>query len=118
MNGIKILPVPCRITLPLAYTLTEKEKNKTHAIANKKKYARQKVARARISLIRLPQWYIRSGPFVFLLLAVYRLKNRLRCNSTKIQHGYQRQANLKQTVNFMGNIKGKIIVGKRTVGLI
>ena len=36
MNGIKILPVPCRITLPLAYTLTEKEKNKTHAIANKK----------------------------------------------------------------------------------
>ena len=90
MNGIKILPVPCRITLPLAYTLTEKEKNKTHAIANKKKCARQKVARARISLIRLPQWYIRSGPFVFLLLAVYRLKNRLRCNSTKIQ----RQANL------------------------
>ena len=94
MNGIKILPVPCRITLPLAYTLTEKEKNKTHAIANKKKCARQKVARARISLIRLPQWYIRSGPFVFLLLAVYRLKKRLRFNSTKIQHGYQRQANL------------------------
>ena len=70
--------------------LTEKEKNKTHAIANKKKCARQKVARARTSLIRLPQWYIRSGPFVFLLLAVYRLKNRLLCTSTKIQ----RQANL------------------------
>ena len=69
---------------------------------------RQRIARARI----------RSGPFVFLLLAVYRLKNRLRCNSTEIQHGYQRQANFKQTVNFMGNIKGKIIVGKRTVGLI
>ena len=36
MNGIKILPVPCRITLPLMYTLTEKGGNKTHAIANKK----------------------------------------------------------------------------------
>ena len=107
MNGIKILPVPCRITLPLAYTLTEKEKNKTHAIANKKNVC-----------VKELHVRIRSGPFVFLLLAVYRLKNRLRCNSTKIQHGYQRQANLKQTVNFMGNIKGKRIVGKRTVGLI
>ena len=36
MNGIKILPVPCRITLPLTYTLTEKGRNKTHAMRIKK----------------------------------------------------------------------------------
>ena len=40
MNSIRILPVPLRIIVPLAYTLTEERRNKTrqklHAIAIKK----------------------------------------------------------------------------------
>ena len=64
----------------------------------------KKIARARTSLRFLPHQYVWGNPIDVLLLAVHRSKNRLQCKSTKIPHGYWRQANLFVSITIRTNL--------------